>query len=251
MGATQNSRPGSTTRRHVLASCLVMPAAALLGGCDVLDLAKNPVIGFDLPTQKFLVSTTDPRWKTPPTPFSQKLDCAAPTDCCMPPGTPAGTSTFDCGAFPLACDSGTCALSFLLEYPRAVNLAKDAPALAGQNGKVISQVTLTGLKYTISNQLGVTLPPVSVYIAPATVMTGLNTPQATLLATLPMTVAGATVMDTIPLTAEAQQAFAMYARDTQTPFNLIGSTTMVVDSGAAAPQGTVEITVTGTASAKF
>jgi hypothetical protein len=232
---------------------LTFVTALVCGGCDLLDLARNPAINVKLPAQTYSFSTTDARWKSPPATFSQRIDCAKPDDCCMVPGAPAGTpAPFDCAQFSLVCDTGgQCGITFPLDVARAIDLSKE---LGSMSGSVVSDITLTSLEYTVDNKIGVGLPPVNVYVAPMQVTSsgGASGNSAVqLMGTFPMTAAGVTTSGTLMLSPQAQEAFSAHARDLQTPFNLIASTAIVLRSGSPPPMGKVDLTVTGTVRVKF
>ena len=88
----------------------------------------------------------------------------------------------------------------------------------GMSGKVVSDITLQSLEYTVDQPASAW--PCRRWRCPwprrgSPSATG--NAEAKLLATLPPTAAGATVGDTILLDAEAKQAFQSFARDFQTP----------------------------------
>jgi len=221
-----------------------------LGGCELLDFAHNPTVTFKLPSLEYLISTSDPRWKSPPLAFSQKIDCTAASDCCMPPPGSPPELAIDCAAHAISCDAGQCATSFPLELPLPVMLA-GVPALMDMAGKVVSEITLQSLEYEVVNDIGVALPALALSVAPSRVTSASGNPEAKRLATLPPTGAGAMVMDTIALEPDAKQAFQSLARDFQTPFNLIASTNISLRSGAPLPHGEVKVIVSGTGAASF
>jgi hypothetical protein len=223
-----------------------------LGGCELLDFARNPTVTFKLPRMTYAISTDDPRWKSPPAAFSQKIDCTNAGDCCMPlpPGAPPELA-IDCAAYSLSCDAGACATSFPLELPITIDLVKQVPALMGMGSKVVSEITLQSLEYTVTNNIGVDLPAVALSVAPMRVTTATGNAEAKRLATLPPTAAGATAMDAIPLEADAKKAFQGFAKDIQTPFNVIASTNVALASGSPPPKGKVDVVVSGTVTASF
>jgi hypothetical protein len=222
-----------------------------LGGCELLDFARNPTVSFKLPRMTYAISTDDPRWKSPPAAFSQKIECTNAGDCCMPlpPGAPPELA-IDCAAYSLSCDGGACATSFPLELPITIELAKQ-PALMGMGSKVVSDITLQSLEYTVTNNLGVAMPAVALSVAPMRVTSAAGNPEAKLLATLPPTTAGAMAGDTILLDPEAKKAFQSFAKDLLTPFNVIASTNIALTSGSPLPKGKVDVVVSGTVTASF
>ena len=230
---------------------------ALLGmslptsACDLLEFAKNPAVTFQLPEQKFVIRNQE--WKQPPPTFNNPILCAQQEDCCKIPGAPAGTPpAFDCNAYSLVCDAGQCAMTFLLEMAKTVDLAKEAPALAQMKGKVVSDIVLQSLQYSVNNQLTVALPPLSVYVAPARVTTVMGNADAKHLTTVPMVPASVQWMDTAPLNDAGQKAFSTFARDFQTPFNFIANATFVMRSGTPPPpQSEIQVSFTGSVTARF
>ena len=237
--------------RGMLGGLLAL-ACLPLGGCELIDFARNPTVSFKLPRMTYAISTDDPRWKSPPMAFSQKIECSAPADCCMapPPGTPPEL-VIDCAAYSLSCDAGACATSFAFELPITIDLAKQVPALAAMAGMVVSDITLQSLEYTVTNNIGVALPAVALSVAPMRVTAAAGNAEAKMLATLPPTTPGAMVMDTIPLEPAAKKAFQGLAKDIRTPFNVIASTNVALTSGSPPPRGKVDVVVSGTATASF
>jgi hypothetical protein len=118
---------------------------------------------------------------------------------------------------------------------------------------VVQEVLLKELRYTADNQLGVDLPPVDIYVAPAGVNSSANNDQVKLLVSLPKIAAGQKPTEevVVPLTEEAQKAFSARALDLENPFNLIAGTDVLIMSGSPIPQGKVDITVTGKVTVKF
>ncbi len=168
-------------------------------------------------------------------------------DCCAPP---APAPAIDCRQYPLSCDAGACALKFTYEHSAAIDLGKEVPALAGAAAKVLSDILLKELDLTVASSFNVALPPVSLFVAPANVTSGAN-PGARKIATLRMFPAGYRGQERVPLDAQAQQAFSDFAKNFQTPFNMIFSTTVTVKGGTPAPQGQLDVTVSGKVEARI
>ena len=128
----------------------------------------------------------------------------------------------------------------------------DVPTLAQMKGKVVSDIVLTGLQYTVNNQLMVALPPTTVYVAPGQVTSAMGNADAKQLTIVPMIPGSAMRTDTAPLNEEGQRAFSGFAREFQTPFNFIASTTFVMRSGSPPPVASeIQVAFTGTVTAKF
>jgi hypothetical protein len=222
-------------------------AAVILGsGCgliNALDKLKEGVT-FDLPSQMYSVSTDNPNWRPPPAGGIPPLPCG-PTqliaDCCAAP--------VDCKSTPLVCEAEKCALKFNYEEVKAVNLSQD-PALKQYDGMVFTDVLLKEIDLVIDNQLNVSTPPVSLFIAPSDV-TSSTAPGAQLLATIPTQPPGFKGNVVVPLDSNAQQLFSTFARATKTPFNLIMSASVLVKAGEPVPSGHVDLTVGGKVQAKL
>jgi hypothetical protein len=240
MAGQRNRFGGQFSRRGFLfgatASGLVVSA-----GCDLLEFAQNPVINFKLPPRTYTLKTDDPAWKSAPTTFNVTLSCTDAKTCC-----PSQLS--ECASVPAVCQSGVCGIEFPLEVANTIDLAKEAPELAG-NMQVVSEITLKSLEYTIVNTVGVEMPPVKLYIAPKTTTTASGA-GAQFIGETPKAPKG-TTMQTQETPADAQKAFAMYAKDVKTPFNIIAKTTMSILSGTPISQGQIDIKVTGTVSARL
>lgn len=228
-----------TGRRAALGLLVVMA-----GGCQVLDaLDKLKSVSFMLPTQSYSVSTSDPHWRSPPTSGLPPLPCGAGqpiADCCAPP--------VDCTRAPLVCEADRCALKFNYEQAKPINLA-NVMELKQIDGKIISQVLLKEIQLDVNNQMNVTTPPVNIFVAPAKV-TSPSAGGAQKIGVIPMQVPGTQGRITVPLDAAAQQAFSSFARDFQTPFNIIMSTT-VVTTGNPFPAGHIDFTVGGLVEVKL
>jgi hypothetical protein len=227
-------------RRRLLALTLLASAA----GCDWLS--GTPPISFPLPERSFVLATTNSQWQTPPGAFAMPVECSGREDCCMPPGGPP----LSCTQFPFVCATGTCAIEFPLELVVAIDLGHDAAELTQVRGQVPAEVTLDSFGYTVASALNVALPQVTLYVGPSAAASA-SSPEAHRLGVIPLTNAGFRGGGVIGLDADAQRAFGMYARDLQTPFHLIASTTISVRSGSPVPSGEVDLTVTGRVTVRF
>ena len=156
----------------------------------------------------------------------------------------------DCSRSPLVCENERCALKFKYEEVQQVNLAKDVPELKPYNGSIFSQVLLKQIDLDVTNHMNITTPVVDLYLAPQNV-TSASMPGAQKIGSIPTQPPGTMARVTVPLDANAQQAFSSFAKDFQTPFNIITSTGIVVKSGDPVPSGDVVFTVSGVVEAKL
>lgn len=232
------------TRLNIAVAIAALPGVT---SCGLIDLASFDGITFQLPEQTYTLSTDDPRWKQLPQGGVPPVTCggagALVDDCCSIP-------TVNCGISPMSCEAGMCALKFTYEVTSPIDLAKDVPQLTRVQGSTLSEIRLKSIETTMNNRLSMALPDVLVYVAPGNVDTASH-PDARLIATIPSKPAGYEGTDVIELTAEAQDAFAAYASDFQTPFNIIMSTTVVMKSGATKPTGQLDVKVGGKVEAKL
>jgi hypothetical protein len=239
------------TSRHVWRR-LSWALAFTVSGCGLLsELDKLKGVTFQLPERSYSVSTSDPQWKMPPATFPIVSCGDAPNaltkDCCTaPPGVPP----LDCSRGMLSCEENACALKFTYEQVQKVDLVMEVPTLASFKGQIFSDVFLRQVDLTIDNGMNVTLPPVYLYVAPASVTTASHK-DAKRIATLPMKAPGFKGMESIPLDSEAQRTFSGFARDFQTPFNIIISTTVLIKGGTPAPMGKLDLVVSGKVEAKL
>jgi hypothetical protein len=221
---------------------------AVLGGCGVLDKIDNlKTISFMLPRQEFKVSTNDPNWHAPPTSGVPALPCGPGqpiADCCT---APAGAPAIDCNRTPLSCEAEHCALKFKYEQVGPVDLSHE-PSLKVYSGMIFSDLLLKEIDLDVKNGLNVTTPPVDLYVAPSNVTSSTG---AMKFATIPMQAPGFSGHVVVPLDDTAQRIFSSFARNIQTPFNIIMSTGILVKSGDPVPSGEVTFDVSGIVEAKL
>jgi hypothetical protein len=230
-----------------LAALPLAIAGALAAGCGLVDLEKLTSVTFKLPPQTFTIDSHDEgRWHRPPESFAAPVPCSVPSDCCMPPDGPA----LSCAQYPVACQAGRCAIEFAVEIASPVNLRRDVPELARARGQVLADLVLDSVEYTADNQLGMALPEVTLFVAPAGVSSAGST-KARRVGTIPVTNDGLQASGVVPLTAEGREAFAAIARDLESPFNLIATTRVAIVSGTPAPNGKVALSVTGRITVRF
>ncbi len=241
-------------RRYLVWKLAAAHVGLLLGvGCGLIDLASFRGVTFKLPSKSYSVSTTDPRWKAPPPGGVPNITCGTGglvMDCCKPP---APVPAINCVQFPLTCDAGppsVCALKFSYEVAQVIDLAKEVPDLKQVKGMVLSEILLKQIDVTITSTLNLATPPIDLYVAPAGVTTASN-PNVRKIGTIPAKPPNFVGTEIVTIGADAQQAFSGYARDFQTPFNILISTTVLVKGGTATPSGKLDFVVSGTVEARF
>ena len=138
-----------------------------------------------------------------------------------------------------------------MDVHQTLDLAKMVPGAGGHERQGRLGDHARRPDYRINNQIGVTLPPLSLSVAPAGITSATGNPEARPLATLPATAAGVEHDRHGRPVPGRQAGLRGLCPGFQTPFNLIGSTTINLRSGTPTPRGKVDVTVTGTVTAAF
>jgi hypothetical protein len=201
-------------------------------GCGLISSDVTRV-SFDLPTKTYTFDTSS--WMLPNTGTVPAVPCATTADCCALPG-------INCATAPLTCDGTMCALHYPVHVVQTMDLGQEVPQLHGAQS--LANITISQITYTVTSTLNVDLPELTLYLAPGSI-TDPTDPSAALFGTVPATPAGATKNGQVALDPNAQQAFAGYAKNLDTPFNFIATTTVVVGAGMPIPSGQVIVSVTG------
>ena len=228
----------------------VLRLLALLGavGCGLVSRDVTGV-SFDLPAKSYSFDTNDSMWKLPVGSFPS-VPCGSGqliADCCHPP---APVPTPDCGVTPLFCENALCTLKFPVTVVQTVNLKDEVPQLQNVDKQYLINVSISQIRYSVSNSLNVDLPPVELYIAPADV-TSLADSRAQKFGTVPVLQAMTSGDDMVDLEPGSDVVFANYAHEFGTPFNFIAAATVVVASGSPIPHGKVVITITAQVTASL
>jgi len=219
--------------------------AVLSASCGLIDLDSFNGVNFDLPPQSFVVDSDSPDFKKPSVGVIPTVPCTGTdaTACCAFPG-------IDCAKTPLTCKQNKCAFDYTFEQAQTIDLAANVPALKQAGGATLSAVNLKSLQYDVNNTMNTNLPPVEIWVAPASVKTKSNA-AARKVTTLPAQAAMARAMQTVVVDAAGQAAFSAFARNHKTPFNIITVIDMGLSGGQIVPQGKANITITGRIEAKF
>lgn len=205
-----------------------------VAGCGLPSLDDIPGVSFQLPTRTYKVEMAGVGGGA----NVPAVACNQPADCCVG-GACAGVT----------CDGGQCALVTTVELAEVVDLAKEVPQLASMDKSVLMTVNLRTIDVTVANKTTVDVPSIDLYVAPSTTKSA-GGPGAQKLATVPARAAGTTKRDILEVGASASAAFASFAMKYGTPFNIIAATRVLVKGGTP-PSGRLELTVTGTAEARF
>jgi hypothetical protein len=219
-------------------------ALATVVGCNLIS-SDITTLTFELPTKSYQFDT---QMANLPSSFPA-VPCGAGQavmDCCMPP---APLPQPDCSTMPLSCDDSVCTLHQTVSVAQRVNLSMEVPQLQALGSKMLADVFIKKISYSVVSTLNVDLPPVIIYLAPDGV-TSPSDPSAKKFGTVPATPAGATKSGDVMLEPDAQSTFSSFATNFTAPFGFIASTTLVVASGSTIPSGNVTVSVMGTISAQ-
>jgi hypothetical protein len=211
--------------------------AALVVACGGCGLISSDVTNFDLtlPPKTFTVDTAS--WMVDNTQAQAFLStsCAQNPDLCMSAAQTACAK--DCTG---ACDTSTktCDLGLDVSLYNKVDLVMEKPELQTINSEPVIHVTIDSVTYDVTvNSLDVDTPPLTVFVAPVSVMDPKD-PMAQAVGTVDPIPAGMTL-------ANQQLKFTDTGKDTlintmstyKTPFNIIVGATLEVKSGDPVPQG--------------
>lgn len=220
--------------------------AATFAGCGLLDLDSFRGITFDLPEKSYVIDTSDPKWNTPTEGTVPTVACgpgALTQTCCDVPG-------LDCSEHPLVCEAGACVYQFDYEVGSVIDLKKEVPQLNASTADALSNILLKNIKVTVNNGLNMALPPVDIFVAPNEAASA-SDPRARKLVQVPSKPAGHQGTETLPLSAEAQQAFSGFATDFGTPFKIFARTRVTVKGGQPAPSGRATARIGGQVEAQI
>ncbi len=224
-------------------ACLIAVWAFALGlaGCNAIS--NLGTITFDLPPQSFSFDTGSSTWKAPPATFPSVTCGPGKTvaDCCQAPA--------DCTATPLACEGGVCVLEFPINASQTIDLKMQVPSLSSLSGQTLATISISQVTYTIDSKMNVDLPPVDVFIGPASAMSSTD-PGTQKFGSIPSSPANMKTTGNMTLDQNGGAVFSQYASAFSTPFNFIAHATMIVAPGTPVPSGQVNVTVTGKVSAK-
>lgn len=226
-----------------------LAAAGAAGGCSMFDQVGSGSLSFKLLAPDFHIDSTDPRWWPSPPSGVPEVVCSGPaalvSNCCQPPPP---MPAVDCQAYPLSCDdSQMCALVFDYDDAVEIDLGSDVPELQQQRDRVLTQATLASFDTTVEVADAGTLPlrAASLWAAPQGAKSD-RAAGAVFLAGIPLT-SGISHVD---LAADAQDALSAFLMDFNTPFALILSGHVVIES-APVPNTALTINVAGQVNASF
>jgi len=224
-------------RRLIVASLLMVGAA----GCGLIS-SDVAAIKFNLPPRMY---SFDSSTFGVPAGLSQEVPCGAGqlvVDCCNPP---APLPAPDCSTTQIACEQNengmdVCTAQATVSQSQVMNLGQEVQQLSGLTGLV--SISIKQISYRVdANTLDVTVPDVSLYLAPSGV-TDANDPGAKKFGTLPSIAAGTTPSGDVVLEPNAAAVLESFTRNIQSPFTFIAATTLKVTHS---PTGKIDMTING------
>jgi hypothetical protein len=215
-------------------------ALALVSGCGLIS---SDVTNFDLtlPDKNFSVDAQS--WDV----TDQEAQAVLSTDCSGNPGLCNAAAEAAC---PMNCSgacnaSSTCDLALDVSLYQGVDLLMEKPELQSINDEPVIKVEIDSVTWEVtSNTLNVPTPPMTVFVAPMSVMDP-TSPDAKAVGTID-TVGAGEVTDgprQIAFSATGKADLIAAMSTFKTPFNVIVGSTIVVTSGTPFPQGKLDAVV--------
>jgi hypothetical protein len=241
--STPTTRAPAAVRTGRLARGAALTAAVLtasaLAGCGLID---SDVADFDLslPEKAFTVDATS--WDLDPSAAGVlSMSCAGMPDLCgvaAMTACPMGQCSGACSAV-----TSTCELTIPIRLWSMVNLAAEKPELQQIEDQALVDVTIDDITYAVAeNSLDVATPPLTLYVAPATVMDAVG---ASAVGTVPEIAAMTTVPagTAVPLTTQGRADMIRFMKDFRAPFNIVVGTDLVLGQGDMIPTGRMSASV--------
>jgi hypothetical protein len=230
----------------MLHPCLRLVAGLVVGlslaGCGLIS---SDVTNFDLtlPDKKFTIDTGG--WQVDEAAANAYLatSCAAEPTLC---------STAVKAACPMGCtgtcnSANTCDLSLDISLSQPINLVMEKPELKSINDEPVIKVTIDSVTYEVtSNTLNVDTPPITVYVAPMTVVKVDPTePSIKAIGTIAPVPKGTTTTSPLPImfTAAGKADLVNIMSTFKTPFNVLIGSALVVQAGQPVPMGKLDAVV--------
>ena len=216
---------------------------SLVAGCGLIS---SDVTNFDLmlPDKKFTIDASGWQVDGSKSPFNNgtlaSVPCSSTSSVC---NTVAQACSSDCSG---TCDavSSSCQLSLDVSRPLKVDLLTEQPDLKTINDQPVIKVSIDSVTYAVmSNSLNVETPMVSVYVAPISALKP-NDPQAKLIGTIPPIPAGATSdFQMLTFTPTGKADLGNIMSTFKTPFNVLVTSSLVVQAGQMLPMGKLDAVV--------
>jgi len=223
---------------------------AILAGTGCGSLISSDVTDFDLtlPDKQFTVDTSGWQVMSGVLPTYLMTTCTSNPTICNTAAQQACES--GCAG---ECDTGkhTCDLDLQVSLFQPINLVMEKPELKTINDEPVIKVTIDSLTYEVTgNTLNVPTPPLTLFVAPMSVMDPTNGMAASV-GTVPAITAGMTTTgpQDIAYTPEGKANLVTIMSTYATPFNVIVGGTLQLVDGDPEPTGKLDAVVHITAHA--
>jgi hypothetical protein len=214
--------------------------ALLLSGCGLIS---SDVTNFDLTLKPKAFTVDTGSWQV----SQQAADTFLNTSCQMTQMnvcTSAAASACAMGCTGVCGSASKCELELNVGVYKMVDLGMEQPELNTINNEPVIKVTIDSLQYEItSNTLNVDTPPLTVYVAPMSVMDPKD-PQAKPVGTVDAVPAGMTVaLKDMTYAPDGKQNLVDTMGNYKNPFNVIVGATLTLKAGDMVPTGKLDATV--------
>jgi hypothetical protein len=220
---------------------LVTCVALAAGGCGLIS---SDVTDFDLslPDKTYTVDS-DSFGITADPDVVLNMACATGSGTCEVAAEqvcPDGQCRGECNATSLTCD-----LIIPIHPFTTVDLASEKSELAAIDDQTLIDVTVDSISYRVGeNTLDTTTPPLTLYVAPASV-TSPDDSGAVSIGTIPMVQPAMTLPETdLVMSSEGHDRLVQAMANFRTPFNVLVAADIVLTSGDSIPTGRMTTTLT-------
>lgn len=214
---------------------------ALLSGCGLIS-SNVTTYDLDLPAKSFSVDASG--WQV----SQNAADAYLEKNC---ESTPTLCATAASTACPMNCSGACdmtrhmCDLGLEIAVHQTIDLVSEKPELKSVDAATnVLHVTVDAMMYdVVDNSLNIDTPPLSVYVAPMSVMDP-DDPMAKLIGTIEVVPAGTTFdAMTMVWTDEGQATLTAALADFKNPFNVIVGGTLMLAAGDDVPRGKLDANV--------
>jgi len=214
--------------------------AVALSGCGLIS---SDVTNFDLTLKPKSFTLDSGSWQV----SQSNADTFLSTPCQMTPQnvcTSAATMACAMGCTGRCGSAGTCELDLDVGVYKMIDLGMEQPELNTINNEPIIKVTIDSLQYEVtSNTLNVATPPMTLYVAPMSIMDPKD-PMAKAVGTVDPVPAMTTVaLRDMTYSPDGKQALVDIMGSYKNPFNVIVGATLTLKHGDMVPTGKLDAQV--------
>jgi hypothetical protein len=222
-------------------AALIAASVLGLGGCGLID---SDITDFNLSINDKTFTVDTAQWELADQSTFPEVDCSV-MDVCSAAVMQSCMSDNCFGS----CDGQNCQALILVSLWVEIDLLDEHPELEEIDN--IVSVTINRVEYEISeNTLTIDTPVMTLYVAPATVMSP-GDPQAQEIGTIAPVTAGMPTTEPLEvnLTPEGRDNLREFMSQYRTPFNIIVGSEVEIMAGDPIPMGRLEANVRVTATA--